>query len=324
MTQVMEDSFDAVVIGRNEGARLLHALRAAQAVARQVIYVDSGSHDGSPDAARGLGVAVLELDSDRPFTAARGRNTGLAALPDAEFVQFIDGDCVMEPDWPARALAHLRDHSRAGLVFGRQYEAAPDASIYNRMTDWEWNKPLGPDTFCAGCLMVRADALRGIGGYDETLIAGEDDDMCLRMQAAGWQTWCIAAPMTEHDAKLLSLGPWWTRAMRAGHSYAELGVLHGAARDQRRRAVLWGFAGPGVVLVGVLIGSWPVVVVVIALYGAALLRNWLRFRALGQGAWRAAQMADCLMLSKFAEFAGMASYWIAKLQGRRRRLIEYK
>lgn len=319
----MDDGFDAVVIGRNEGARLLRALTAAQAVARRVVYVDSGSQDGSAQAARDLGVTVIDLDATRPFTAARGRNTGLAALPDAEFIQFIDGDCIMEPGWPAQALAHLRAHPQAGLVFGRQYEAAPDASIYNWMTDWEWNKPLGPATFCAGCLMVRADALRGIGLYNEALIAGEDDDMCLRMQAAGWQTWCIDTAMTEHDARLLSLAPWWRRSLRAGHSYAELGVLHGAAAGQRRRALIWGLGLPFVALLALVLW-WPVAVLVASLYLASLMRQLRRFRAEGLGAGRAAQAAGLLMLSKFAEAAGMASYWTARLRGRKRRLIEYK
>lgn len=321
--QGMITSFDAVVIGRNEGARLLRALAAAQAVARQVVYVDSGSTDGSADAARALGVRVIELDPARPFTAARGRNAGLAALPEAEFVQFIDGDCILEAGWPARALAHLHDHPRAGLVFGRQYEAAPNASIYNWMTDWEWNKPLGPDTFCAGCLMVRADALRGIGSYAETLIAGEDDDMCHRMQAAGWQTWCIDALMTEHDARLLTLAPWWRRSLRAGHSYAELGVLHGAASGQRRRALVWGGLVPLTLLGGAILW-WPLAIGALAVSALSMLRQFNRFRAQGLGLRRAAQAAGLLMLSKSAEAAGMASYWLARLQGRRRRLIEYK
>ena len=319
----MDASFDAVVIGRNEGARLLRALGAAQAVARQVVYVDSGSTDCSAQAARDMGVTVIELDPARPFTAARGRNAGLAALPEAEFVQFIDGDCLLEPGWPARALAHLHANPRAGLVFGRQYEAAPDASIYNWMTDWEWNKPLGPATFCAGCLMVRAGALRAIGGYNESLIAGEDDDMCHRMQAAGWQTWCIDAPMTEHDARLFALAPWWRRSLRAGHSYAELGVLHGAAADQRRRAVLWGGVLPSVAALGLLFW-WPAILAVAAVYAVSGIRQWRRFCTQGLGARRAAQASGLLMLSKFAELTGMASYWRARAVGRRRKLIEYK
>lgn len=319
----MASEFDAVVIGRNEGARLLRALGAAQAVARRVVYVDSGSVDGSVAKARAMGVTVVELDAGRPFTAARGRNAGLAALGQADFIQFIDGDCILDPAWPARALAHLNAHPRAGLVFGRQYEAAPDASIYNWMTDWEWNKPLGPATFCAGCLMVQAKALRGIGGYNEALIAGEDDDMCLRMQEAGWQTWCIDAPMTEHDARLLSFAPWWRRAVRAGHSYAELGVLHGAAIGQRRRALVWGVALPGGALVGLLVW-WPILLAVLALYAGSILRQSLRFRAQGLTGARSLLAAAVLMLGKFAEAAGMASYWLARLRGRRRRLIEYK
>lgn len=319
----MDNVFDAVVIGRNEGTRLVRALSAAQAAARSVVYVDSGSQDGSPQVARDLGVTVIELDPSRPFTAARGRNAGLATLQDAEFVHFIDGDCVLDADWPAQALAHLRAYPKAGLVFGRQFEAAPDASLYNWMTDWEWNKPLGPATFCAGCLMVRADALRAIGGYNEALIAGEDDDMCFRMQAAGWQTWCIDARMTEHDARLLSLAPWWRRSLRAGHSYAELGVLHGAAHGQRRRALLWGAVFPVLAVLGLLLW-WPMTVLVAAAYAASIARQWWRFRAQRLGARRAAQVAGLLMLSKSAEAIGMASYWVARAFGRRRRLIEYK
>lgn len=319
----MDDSFDAVVIGRNEGARLRHALLAAQAVARRVVYVDSGSTDGSPQAARDLGVTVLELDPARPFTAARGRNAGLAALPDARFVQLIDGDCLLARGWPARALAHLRAHPQAGLVFGRQYEAAPNATIYNWMTDWEWDKPLGPDTFCAGCLMLRAEALRGIGGYDETLIAGEDDDMCHRMQAAGWQTWCVDARMTEHDARLLSFAPWWRRSMRAGHSYAELGALHGTAAGQRRRAQFWGMVLPVLTLLGLALW-WPLALAGGALYAGSISRQWQRFRLQGLDTRRALRAASLLMLSKFAEAQGMLSYWLARLRGQRRRLIEYK
>ena len=326
--------FDAVVIGRNEGGRLAACLRAVLREARQVVYVDSGSTDGSPVTASALGAEVIDLDPAQPFTAARGRNAGfqaLAATPlgRAHHVQFIDGDCVMEPGWPQQALRFLALNPDAGLVFGRQYEKHPDASIFNRMTDWEWDKPLGDQVFCAGCLMVRAEALDAINGYRAGMIAGEDDDMCMRMQAAGWQTWRIEGAMTEHDARLLSFGAWWRRMVRAGHSFAELGRLHGAhgagaaTRRQRTRALVWAVVLPVLAVVGAALW-WPLVALIAALYAASLARQTWRFRQRGFGPGDACKAAALLLASKFATVQGMATYHFRRLRGQGPRLIEYR
>ncbi len=86
-----------VAIGRNEGERLRRCLVSCASLGDRRIYVDSGSTDGSVRMAADLGATVVTLDMARPFTAARARNIGLAALlerfPDVETVQFIDGDC---------------------------------------------------------------------------------------------------------------------------------------------------------------------------------------------------------------------------------------
>ncbi|MEO0929066.1 MAG: glycosyltransferase family A protein, partial [Pseudomonadota bacterium] len=91
----------AVVIGRNEGVRLLACLDALGDQFHRVVYVDSGSTDGSVDAAKARGAEVVILDQEKPFTAARARNAGIAALgktQSPDFVQFVDGDCVLDPN----------------------------------------------------------------------------------------------------------------------------------------------------------------------------------------------------------------------------------
>lgn len=138
---------DAVVIGRNEGARLQAALHSLAGSVRRVVYVDSGSEDGSLDLAREAGAHVVSLDMTRPFTAARARNEGLAHLPDdppAQYIQFMDGDCALREGWIEAARAHLDTHPDTAVVCGRRRERYPEASVYNRLCDREWDTPIGP------------------------------------------------------------------------------------------------------------------------------------------------------------------------------------
>ncbi|TVP70738.1 MAG: glycosyltransferase [Rhodobacteraceae bacterium] len=319
-------SFDVVVIGRNEGLRLGAALRAAKGLARRVIYVDSGSRDDSVTQARALGITVCALDPVRPFTAARARNEGFAALgPDrAEFVHFVDGDCILQPDWPAQALDFMREHPQAGLVFGRQFEARPDASVYNFLTDWEWDKPAGRDALSAGCVLVRTTAMVELGGYDEALIAGEDDDFCLRLQAAGWETWRIGGAMTEHDARLLSFAPWWRRMLRAGYSYGALGQRHAQkGRAQRVRALVWGGVVPLLGLIG-LVFWLPLFLLMALAIALSLTRQTRRFMRMELDPDRAFRAASVLMLGKHAELQGLVRFWRDQRAGRVSGLIEYK
>ena len=103
-----------VAIGRNEGERLKRCLTAAVAQAGHVVYVDSGSTDGSVAFAQSLGVevVVLEVDSAKPFTAARARNAGFHRLieiaPDLAFVQFVDGDCELVEGYIAQGARRIR------------------------------------------------------------------------------------------------------------------------------------------------------------------------------------------------------------------------
>src|SRR5256885_1116726 len=94
--------FGVVVIGRNEGERLKKCLQSLSALAA-VVYVDSGSTDGSLQWARVHGAEVVELDMALPFTAARARNEGYRRLrqvsPNCPYVQFVDGDCYVSSSW---------------------------------------------------------------------------------------------------------------------------------------------------------------------------------------------------------------------------------
>src|SRR6056297_3022296 len=96
MENKMAESVAAITIGRNEGERLKRCLASLEGLVAPIVYVDSGSTDGSVAAARNAGAEVVELDPSAPFTAARARNVGLVRLseidPDGTYVQFLDGD----------------------------------------------------------------------------------------------------------------------------------------------------------------------------------------------------------------------------------------
>lgn len=309
---------DAVVIGRNEGARLEACLRSLQGQVRRVVYVDSGSVDGSVAAARALGAEVVALDLAQPFTAARARNAGLAVLRAPEFVQFVDGDCVVDPGWIAAALAGFAAHPAAVVICGRRRERFPAASVYNRLADREWDTPVGLAAACGGDALMRFAAVQAVGGYRGELIAGEEPELCLRLRRAGGEVWRIAAEMTLHDAALLRFGQWWRRMRRAGHAFAEGAALHGAGPDRHwlaetRRAVFWGVVLPvGCV---VLTAVTPFGLLLVTAYPLQVLRLARR------GGW---EWALFTVIGKFAEAQGVLGYWFDRLRGKRRGLIEYK
>lgn len=308
---------DAVVIGRNEGARLVACLTSLQGRVRRLIYVDSGSTDGSVQAARGLGATVVALDMALPFTAARARNAGLAELAaDApEFVQLVDGDCELRPGWIATALAAFTAHPAAVVICGRRRERFPEASVYNALADREWDTPVGKALACGGDALMRFPAIQAVGGYNPTLIAGEEPDLCWRLRAAGGEVWRIDAEMTLHDAAMTRFGQWWKRSVRAGHAYAEGAALHGPAHWGRetRRALLWGAGLPVVIVAAGLVNpaGWLMALV----YPAQAARLARR----GGWAWGLFSV-----IGKFAEAQGALGFYLNRLRGRRAGLIEYK
>ena len=313
----------AVVIGRNEGPRLAACLASlrAEAVA-PLVYVDSGSTDDSLGIARSAGAEVVVLDPTVPFTAARARNAGFAQLtsgPDAPpLVMFIDGDCELVPGFLPQATGFLDAHPEVVAVAGRRRERFPDASVYNRQCEDEWNTPPGPGTPFGGDVLMRSAALAAAGGYRDSLIAGEEPELALRLRRAGGEIWRIDSDMTRHDAAMHRFGQWWARSVRAGHAFAEGAALHGHGPERHyvretRRALLWGLVLPlPILLLALLDGDFLILALIYPLQFLRLARRM------------GPQAAGFSLLGKFAEATGALRYWLNRLRARQSRIIEYK
>jgi GT2 family glycosyltransferase len=318
-----------IAIGRNEGERLRRCLESVVGRVALVVYVDSGSTDGSVTLSRKLGCELVALDMTTPFTAARARNAGaLRALqlrPDLEFLQFVDGDCEVDRTWLDTAHAFLRTNAQVAAAFGRRRERHPEVSVFNRLCDMEWNVPPGEVRSCGGDVMMRAASWQRVGGYREDLIAGEEPELCIRLRGAGGKIRCLDAPMTLHDAAITRWSQWWTRTMRTGYAFAECSHLFGAPPERHwvresRRSRLWGLAVPALIVVAAL-GLSPWFWWLLVLYPLQMLRLYLRKS--GPPRARALQ-ALFTTLGYFPEAVGHLRYWRNRLMARRQALIEYK
>jgi GT2 family glycosyltransferase len=321
-----------VTIGRNEGERLRRCLDSVVRRGHAVVYVDSGSTDGSVELARAMGAEVLELDLSQPFTMARGRNLGFSRLlelnPMLCFVQFIDGDCELVDGWLESAHEVIVSHPEVAVVYGRCRERFRERSIYNRLADLDWDAPIGKAKYCGGNTMIRVAAFRQVGGFDSTLIAAEDSELCVRFRLQGWTILRIDSEMTVHDIAMTRFSQWWWRCVRTGYAYADGMRLHGKPPERHfvhevHSILFWGLAVP----LAILFFAWPTRGASLILLCGYFLLYWKIRR---YGAYRGWSALDARLyalwcvIAKFPMLTGVFIYWYRRITRRPKRLIEYK
>lgn len=327
------DKLGIVVIGRNEGNRLVDCLVSLQPLVDfAIVYVDSASTDGSPEKASLYGVEIVRLDNREPFTAARARNEGLAALlhqiPQLKVVQFIDGDCTLDPGWLATALVFMAEHPDIAVVCGRRRERYPEQSVYNRLCDIEWNTPVGEALACGGDSMVRVEAISEVGGFRPELVSGEEPELCGRIRSKGWKIWRLDAEMTRHDAAMTHFSQWWRRAVRSGYGEAEIAFLkkgQGPQSRERReatRSVFWAGVVPVTIIVLAAAGLHRLALAGLLTYPLQIARTAFRRGPSQVLSW---YYALFMMIAKFAQLEGNLRYlWDHCRNKRSARPTEYK
>ena len=328
------NSCGVVVIGRNEGERLRRCFESLRTRDKlKIVYVDSGSTDGSVGLAQTFDAEVVELDPSKPFSAARARNAGFRQVtsnrPTIGAVQFVDGDCEVYESWIPNALRALDADVSVGAVCGRRSEIAPTASIYNSLCDIEWNTPIGEAKSFGGDVMIRRTAFDEVGGYNPNVVSAEDDELSVRLRKSDWRLLRLNLDMTKHDASMFTFGQWWRRSVRTGHAYAEGVVMHGAPPEnhfkrQLYSTVLWTLIGPLLLLITLLSRSW-LWLLPLSLYGVVAVKATLHTKRHKQTNWiEAGRYGFFCVLAKIPQFVGVLTYWRNQYLGRASKIIEYK
>lgn len=203
-----------VIIGRNEAGNISECVSSALNMEYprellEVIYVDTGSTDGTQDIARAAGARVIEAKSPLPC-ASLGRNTGLKESKHG-VIHFVDGDMTIAPGYLKKAVERL-EAGDAASVIGRVVERRAETNWISRVLNIDWKKkeegyvnaPGGGGTF------IRA-ALEKTGGYNIGLPVAEEIDIGIRLRAAGYRICLINDVMATHDYGVNSV---WELALR--------------------------------------------------------------------------------------------------------------
>ena len=326
----MAASLAVVVIGRNEGDRLGACLSALRDCGAPLIYVDSGSTDGSVELARRYATAVVELDPALPFTAARARNEGLGKAleiqPGLELVQFVDGDCEMSAEWLGLGASLLRQRADVAIVCGCVRERSPDRSVYNRLCDLEWKGPLGEIRACGGNAMAKVSVLRQVSGFHSGLIGGEEPELCIRLRRRGWKVVRCEAPMVVHDANMTRFSQWWKRALRSGWGYAEVGRLHPedpVLTHQNRSIFFWGILLP-ILALTLAAPTGGLSLLAFLGYPVLLVRVYRGLAGRGMASGDALLKAAFTVLAKLPQAVGQLQFAFLRSLGRGRRIVDWR
>lgn len=181
-------------------ARTLSGFAASVGADGELVVVESGE-TGAADLVDGLACPTTVLRAPRPGKS-RQLNIGVRAAR-SEVIVCTDDDCEVDPAW-ATAMAAPFDDPEVGIVFGPVAGLSTAGGV-----DGPADLSAGPAPevtwrYANGAAMaVRRRAVIEIGGYDERLGPGapqhgEEHDLVLRAQEAGWRVVIADAPVVRH------------------------------------------------------------------------------------------------------------------------------
>jgi len=316
-----------VIIGRNEGERLILCLESVLKLHVPCVYVDSQSSDDSVSEAKQRQVSAVLLDKSAPVNASRARNAGFDVLisenEDIEYVHFIDADCELNETWLMEALSVLEKNSDVAIVSGRLREKYRTESVYMRLCDIDWYVKPGEVDRCGGIFTTRRAVFEGLSGFDTSLIAGADPEFCFRLRNNGWKILSLNTDMGTHDSAMRYFSQWWNRCVKVGFGYAN-GAKWGGWQKQYRSSLVWGAILPLVIIMGMFFIS-PYFATLFGLYPLLIMKIYMSKIDVGSDSrYDKYLYALFCVVAKFPEARGVFKFLVNRAKGRQQKIIEYK
>lgn len=232
----------------------LQSLRdAAPGYRGELIVIDNGSSDGTPDVVRELApdARLVQNQSNRGVAAARNQGLALARSPVSII---LDVDTVVLPGAFARLLSFLAASPSVGVCGPRLL--LPDHTIQRscqlfptvidkivrqlpaplgerwlrdvELADWDHLGVRDIDYVVGACQAIRMSALHSVGWLDERIFYGpEDVDLCLRMRLRGWRVVYLGDAVVRHECQRVTRRRLNALTLRHIRGLAHLYRTHG-------------------------------------------------------------------------------------------------
>ncbi len=203
----------------------------------EVVVVDNGSTDGSPDFLRERHPDLTVIENSSNLGYVKGANMGirLALEKGATHVLLLNNDAIARPGMVSELLGLFARNPSAGIAGPKIFYYGTDIMWFN---GGHFNDLLGFSThplmdrrddggdqerevrYITGCaMMVRSEVFRKVGLFDEDFdIYAEDLDLCLRAKENGYGSWLMPKATAEHKVSL-STGVVGTNLMTEYRSY---------------------------------------------------------------------------------------------------------
>ena len=268
-----------VIVSHNTRELLGRCLRdvlAQEGVALQVIVVDNASSDGSRELIREQfpDLELVLLPENAGFARAGNVAFGLCR---SEYVLLLNSDAFMHPGSLHALVETARRHPRAGAIGPRLLN--PDGTLQRsawpfphagrllieafgahrllhrlRLLEdfgrWAHDDERSVDFLIGACLLLRAEMLTQVGGFDESFwLYGEEADLQRRARSYGWSGILAPEATVTHLGGASSASP----DTRLRHLYAgqrRFLLKHGARGS-------WPVARFALLAAAVLRGHWP-------------------------------------------------------------------
>lgn len=218
-----------VIIAAGKRSSPESAIRSA-GDGRAIVFVSDAADDDARTIARKSGAVITEVAETISATSGRLRNAGYRQLkkiaPHIEYVQFLDADQALAPDWIAAGEKFLQRRPEVSMIIG---DIAPQNEGIPSRSDHEEKEA---HIVTGGGALVRAAAFEEIGGFRGDLITAAMQDLSIRLRRRGGRIWRSGTVMAIAEATTHGLSDWWSRYKKRGFENAYGAALHGGPAER--------------------------------------------------------------------------------------------